>query len=136
MAALIYLDTHVVAWLYAGELEGIPATARERIEANDLWISPAVQLELSLLFEIGRTTAPADTVITALHREIGLAVCDLPFSEVVTAASIVHWTRDPFDRLIVGQAEARQAPLLTKDRLIRQHFSLAVWGEREPEPQK
>jgi PIN domain nuclease of toxin-antitoxin system len=38
-----------------------------------------------------------------------------------------HWTRDPFDRLLVGHALARGAPLLTKDRLIRRHFRQAIW---------
>lgn len=31
MAPLIYLDTHVAAWLYAGQVERIPAMARKSI---------------------------------------------------------------------------------------------------------
>ncbi len=34
---------------------------------------------------------------------------------------------DPFDRLIVANAKARNAPLVTKDERIRRHYSSAVW---------
>jgi len=32
MAAVIYVDTHVVAWLFAGRLDLIPARARTLID--------------------------------------------------------------------------------------------------------
>ena len=37
------------------------------------------------------------------------------------------WVRDPFDRLIVAQAIANEAPLVTKDEKIRRHYRRAVW---------
>ena len=37
------------------------------------------------------------------------------------------WTRDPFDRMIVAQAALREAPLLTKDRVLHEHYDRAVW---------
>lgn len=47
---------------------------------------------------------------------------------IVAAASGLTWTRDPFDRLIVGHAQADEATLLTADRSIRQHCRFARWG--------
>lgn len=132
MAPLIYLDTHVVTWLYAGALDLIPSIVQERIEASSLLISPAVALELQYLFEIKRTTDPSRFVLDTLAKEIGLKVCDLPFAAVSEVAFSQSWTRDPFDRLLVSQAVLRNAPLLTRDRSIRAHCSLAVW-DRELE---
>ena len=43
-------------------------------------------------------------------------------------AKSLDWTRDPFDRLIVGQARASRLGLITKDRQIRRHFDGAFWG--------
>lgn len=129
MAALIYLDTHVVLWLYGGRTDLLPAGVRDLLRQQDLLISPMVVLEMQYLFELQRTSEPASTVLAALSREIGLAVCDLPFSEVAQEALRQDWTRDPFDRLIVSQAALRGAPLLTKDQAIRDHYSHAVWGE-------
>jgi PIN domain nuclease of toxin-antitoxin system len=37
------------------------------------------------------------------------------------------WARDPFDRLIVANARARDAVLVTKDERILRHYPLAVW---------
>jgi PIN domain nuclease of toxin-antitoxin system len=45
----------------------------------------------------------------------------------VDAALPIHWTRDPFDRLIAAHAIASNARLDTKDRLIRQHCPNALW---------
>ena len=127
MASLIYLDTHVVAWLYAGQRDLLPKLARSLIEGNDLLISPMVALELEYLFEIKRVKDRAERVIEALRNEIGLAYCDLPFAAVAQAAWRETWTRDPFDRMIVAQARLRDVPLITKDRNIRKRFDEAVW---------
>ena len=128
MAPLIYLDTHVVTWMFAGRLDLFPARVRELLDSSDLLISPAVQLELQYLFEIRRTAEPAKVVLESLGREVGLKVCDLPFPDVVEIALSLDWTRDPFDRLLVSQAELRGTPLITKDRHIRDHFPRAVWN--------
>ena len=124
---MIYLDTHVVAWLYAGELELLPASVRDLLEAEELLISPMVELELQYLFECGRTALPGRVVVDALAGEIGLARCGLPFGQVVAEALGQAWTRDPFDRLIVAQARARRLPLLTRDQTILDHYDDAVW---------
>jgi len=47
----IYLDTHVVVWLYSGELSLLSEKACQLIEENELLISPLVLLELQYLFE-------------------------------------------------------------------------------------
>jgi PIN domain nuclease of toxin-antitoxin system len=127
MEALIYLDTHVVAWLFAGESGLLSPKARESIEQNALLISPMVVLELQLLKEIGRLAVAADTIVEELHARIGVEVCDLPFQRVVASARSVTWTRDPFDRVIVGHAVAADRRLLTKDRSIRRRFREAFW---------
>ena len=125
---MIYLDTHVVAWLYAGELDLLPASVRDLIELEDLVISPMVELELEYLFESGRTSVRSKAVVDALADEVGLARCGLPFTQVVAKALEQTWTRDPFDRLIVAQAAARKLPLLTRDQTVLDHYEGAIWS--------
>jgi PIN domain nuclease of toxin-antitoxin system len=127
LAPLIYLDTHVVAWIFAGQLDLLPPGVKERIEGHDLLVSPAVEMELQYLYEVKRTAEPAATVLDVLEREIGLKVCSVPFRNVVEVALGQSWTRDPFDRLIVSQAVFRGVPLITRDRMIRTHCPLAFW---------
>jgi len=127
MATLIYLDTHVVAWLYAGETQRIPVPASQAIRDGEVLVSPIVLLELQYLIEIERFTDSVEQVLQALGRDLGLKVCDLPFPQVTQYALGATWTRDPFDRLIVSQAALQGAPLITKDRKIQQHYPNAIW---------
>ena len=124
---MTYLDTHVVVWLYRGDVELLSRAAQEQIQNKDLLVSPAVILELEYLYEIERLKPTAMKVIEALSREIGLQVCELPFSTVVKYGLQEKWVRDPFDRLIVAQAKANDAPLITKNETIRQNYRRAVW---------
>jgi PIN domain nuclease of toxin-antitoxin system len=127
VAAVIYLDTHAVVWLYAGESERFSKKAVELIEENDLLISPAVLLELQFLKEIKRITADPMLVFQTLEETLSLQMCKMDFSKVVIGALSQSWTRDPFDRLIVAQASVRNELLLTKDRTIRRHCATACW---------
>lgn len=125
---MIYLDTHVVAWLHGTGRRLLSVEAIRRIEeAREIRISPMVRLELQYLYEVGRVGQPATTVLDALQAALGLRVCDTPFPAVSRAAEGETWTRDPFDRLIVAQAALREAPLLTRDRVLHQHYDRAVW---------
>ena len=125
---MIHLDTHVVVWLYAGELSRFPAGTRKRLEHEELRISPIVALELEYLYEVGRIAEGASAVLPDLARTLGLVQDDGDFVDVVSAARALTWTRDPFDRLIVGNAVVAGANLMTKDRAILRHWRQAVWG--------
>ena len=128
MADLIYLDTHVVVWLYAqGSAALSPRAAHELEAAAELRCSPMARLEVQYLFEVGRITEPALVVMDELAATLGMRICDTPFFAVVREAEQQTWTRDPFDRLIVAQAELNGAPLLTKDETIHAAYPRAVW---------
>ena len=124
---MIYLDTHVVAWLYAGDVAKLSSTAQHLINTHDLKICPIVQLELAYLHEIGRLTETARNIVSDLYGRIGLELCPHPFDQVIQAAIAMTWTPDPFDRIIVGQASVNNDVLVTKDTTIRQHYPNAHW---------
>lgn len=125
---MIYLDTHVVAFLYEDAGASLPPLSRSLIAENELLLSPMVVLELQYLFEIKRLTVPSGTIIGTIQRAARLRICDLPFEEVARAALRETWTRDPFDRIIVAQARLREIILITKDRMIRDEYERATWA--------
>lgn len=127
MAGLIRLDTHVVVWLYTGEIERLSAAAVEAIEGHVPCISPMVQLELTHLHEIGRLTVSGAEIVGDLQERIGLRLSDASMSAVVHAAASLSWTRDPFDRMIVADAVVAATDLVTKDELIRSNITFARW---------
>jgi len=123
----VYLDTHVVIWVYEGDEQKVSSYASRTLDTSELLVSPVVVLELEMLHEIGRMRISADRMISTLESQIGLRACTIPFQEIVTHALKEKWTRDPFDRLIVANAKAAGAPLVTKDERIRKHYRRAIW---------
>lgn len=127
MDGVIRLDTHVVVWLYTGEAEQLSAAAVAAIEQHELVVSPMVQLELSYLHEIDRLAIGGADVIADLGRRIGLRRSDVALEALVDTAASLTWARDPFDRLIVADALVAGTALLTKDRSIHDHTTIARW---------
>jgi PIN domain nuclease of toxin-antitoxin system len=108
--------------------EELSPRATREIEANDLLVSPMVFLEFDYMFQRKRIANDARSVLAILTAAFGVSLCPLPFENVVLEALDVEWTNDPFDRLIVAQAIAGQnAKLITRDRVIRQHYLNAIW---------
>lgn len=122
-----YLDTHIMLWLYSGQIERISKRAANLINRERIGVSPVVLLELQYLREIGRVTATPRTIIADLKRRLGLVVEDRSMETIVERALDLSWTRDVFDRLIVAHAALDAAELITTDRLIRRHYPKAVW---------
>ncbi len=124
---MTYLDTHVVVWLYQKSLERLSQISREHIEKDDIAISPMVTLEVEYLFEVEKIKEHSHVIIHYLAERIGLQVCSQPFQDVMKTAVAIKWTRDPFDRVITGQALNRNAILITKDATILKNYQHAVW---------
>ncbi|MBI4617990.1 MAG: hypothetical protein HY720_30560 [Planctomycetes bacterium] len=70
---MIHLDTHVVAWLFAGEVDLLPSRARSLVETQEIAISPMVQLELGfppMLYDL----VPSPQATLGFPPPSGLAV--------------------------------------------------------------
>ena len=127
MATVIFLDTHVVVWLYAGEVDRFPPRARKKLESEPLVISPMVLLEIQYLHELSRISQGPALILKDLEKSLGLDVHTEDFERIMVAALGESWTRDPFDRIITAHAHLAAAPLLTKDASIRKHYRQAFW---------
>lgn len=125
---MTYLDTHVVVWLYDGNLKKLSREAARIIDrADQIYVSPAVEIELQYLFRRGRIRVGPRDIVGDLRARIGLSVCELPFPLVSREALAIAWTEDLFDRLIVAQASSTASPLLTADSKILENYPHAVW---------
>jgi PIN domain nuclease of toxin-antitoxin system len=127
MASIAHCDTHVALWLYSGDTGRFSRKATEALESHDLLASPMVRLEMQFLHEVERIKEKPELIFRTLAADFGMGVCNDPFASVVEAAEAVHWTRDPFDRLVVAQAMLTHSPLITKDDVIRRHYKNCIW---------
>jgi PIN domain nuclease of toxin-antitoxin system len=112
---MILLDTHALFWLLTGHKRArkLPANAR-------LYASPVSFLEIRVLEESGRVEVEGGW--TAIDADERFAVDDPPSTALFKAAADLPWTRDPFDRLIVGHAVMRGWKLATADARIQAHL--------------
>lgn len=127
MESVVYLDTHLVIWLYSGQLELIPEESKALLKKGNLLISPIVELEIQYLFEIKKIKKTAQVVIRALQNEINLQYCKRDFISIIQSAKKMKWTRDPFDRIITAQASIGNNILITKDSTIAKYYKMAFW---------
>lgn len=124
---MIYLDTHVVVWLYVGLSEKFSQQTKELINENEIYISTIVRLELQYLYEIQRLTDESNTIVSDLSNRIGLKVCDKNFNTIIAQSLEITWTRDPFDRIITANATLNNNILVTKDQNILDNYTNAKW---------
>lgn len=123
----VFIDTHVVVWLFEKNLARFSTEALKCLEACDLSLPAIVVMELGLLYEIKRINYTPQDILGELRQTIGLKVSGASFESVAYASLPIGWTRDPFDRLIVADASLQKRRLVTKDAVILEHYKHAVW---------
>ncbi len=115
------LDTHTLLWAeMAPETLSQPALAALAAPRAELLVSAATALEIAIKWRLGKLKLPAPpgeflrtrlarSRITALHVSVEHAahVASLP---------LLH--TDPFDRLLVAQAQLEGLTLITRDEWI------------------
>lgn len=123
---LIYIDTHIAVWLFAGQIEKLSHQAIDLLNDHGILMSPVVRLELQYLKEIKRITVSPNVIVSELSNSIGLRVCDKNFNGIISHSMTLRWTRDPFDRIIVANAAIDGDYLVSKDQTILDHYSKAI----------
>ena len=125
--SVVFLDTHITVWLYAGLIGKISKKAQQAIDTHEILISPIVKLELQYLFEIGRIKVKPYTIIRSLSQSIGLRVSETPLIQIIETALRLNWTRDVFDRLLSAEAKLESAGFISADNTIKSHFKNVIW---------
>jgi PIN domain nuclease of toxin-antitoxin system len=122
--ALFTTDTHPLIWYAEGQHARLSRAAlRIFDDALDeralIYVPAVVMLEVSMLHERGRVELgdPFDLWASRLLARSGFDLVPLDL-EVVTEASYLSFSHDPFDRAIVATARLKDAPLITRDRAI------------------
>ena len=124
---MIFLDTHVIVWLYQADKNMFSERAQELLQEEMLAISPIVLLELEYLYESKKILHRGEQIVDELQKTIQLHIADDAWQKVCRFATTFDWTRDPFDRCIVAQAALHNEALLTKDANLLKKYEHAVW---------
>lgn len=119
----LLLDTHVLLWA-AGEPDRLTDQARSLLEdpANQLYFSPVSLWEVAIKSGLGRADFQVDP--GSMRRGlIDNGYEELPISgqHAVHIATLPPIHRDPFDRMLVAQAQVEGITLLTVDVLVARY---------------
>ncbi|CEP36706.1 type II toxin-antitoxin system VapC family toxin [Halomonas sp. AOP13-D3-9] len=119
----LLLDTHVLLWAAASP-EQLPADALSLIndENNRLYFSAASIWEVVIKNSLQRPDFQVDPHL--LRRGlVDNGYLELPISSLHTlnVAHLPSIHKDPFDRILVAQAEAEGFLLITADELVAQY---------------
>jgi PIN domain nuclease of toxin-antitoxin system len=111
----LLLDTHVVLWLVAdpGRV-GPTAMAAVADVDNEVVVSVASVWEASIKAALGKLRAPAE-LWSEVERS-GITLIPIERDDAIDAAALPAHHRDPFERMLIAQAQRRSAILVTVDR--------------------
>lgn len=124
----LFIDTHVAVWLYYGKLDSIPVALQTRLGEGEMLLSPISLLEIDYLHEVKKISQGGKAIYSQLNQDLDINLAAHDWTDVITEASHVKWTRDVFDRLIVAHAKYARKTLITKDQKILANFSFARWN--------
>ena len=111
---ILLLDAHAVLWALA-DPDRLSADARASIAApiNDVLVSAASIWELEIQRASGKLDLGPD-LLADLER-IRFEVLPVTGSDGITAARLPMHHRDPFDRMLVAQAQRLDATIVSRD---------------------
>ena len=113
----LLLDTHVVFWW----LMEAPLSERARFaiedRQNDALFSMASAWEVAIKQSLGKLDPPEDFAEAAAGEGFELLRIELSHVRAVRSLPLHH--RDPFDRMLVAQAQVEGLTLVTRDRRLR-----------------
>lgn len=122
----LLLDTHAALWWLADDARiGRDADRQLSDETNRVLLSAAVIWEVAIKRSLGKLHAPADLAPMLL----GAGAQPLPVTlDHAAAVEELPWHhRDPFDRMLVAQALAERAVIISQDERMKQYGVPLVW---------
>ena len=125
----VLLDTHALIWWFEGA-SGLSKRASSIIASpgNLILISAAVGWELAIKVNLGKFNTP--TLVQELSRIVereGFAELPISLEHAVRAGQQPMHHRDSFDWLLVAQAQAMGASILSADRALDAYDVRRVW---------
>ena len=126
----LLLDTHALIWWLEGS-RGLSAPARRAIEGldNDVLVSAASAWEIATKFRLGKLPS-AEALALDLPGALAsqdFAELSITVADAVRAGALPGPHRDPFDRILIAQAQARDLYLVSNETLFDAYGVRRLW---------
>jgi PIN domain nuclease of toxin-antitoxin system len=122
----LLLDTHALLWS-VGDTDRLSAVARDVLSAGAVaaYVSAASIWEIAIKRASGKLKAPEDLlekVAAARFGELGIT-----FNHSIVAGALPPHHGDPFDRMLIAQAQSEKLTLVTNDPRIAAYDVPVLW---------
>jgi len=126
----LLLDTHALLWSFSDE-ENLSRKAREAVKdyANDIYVSAASAWEIATKFRIGKLPQAAPFVYTLEEslRKLRFKELAVTIGHAQRAGLLAGEHNDPFDRLLIAQAQAENLLLVSNEKLFDSYGVQRLW---------
>ena len=122
----LLLDTHAALWVLSGD-EQLSANARRHLTdpSNRVLLSAAVVWEIAIKKALGKLTVPDGYLALLLSAGVGGLAVSVEHAAAVERLPAHH--RDPFDRMLVAQAQAANLSLVSNEAVFDQYGVVRLW---------
>lgn len=127
----LLLDTHTWLWMQAKSKRLNPdAMALLRDPGNELLLSAVTSWEIAVKYALGKLPLPAPPAeyVPDRMRSSGVVALPVTHSHALHVATLPEHHRDPFDRMLIAQAQTEQLTILTADRLFERYDVPLRWS--------
>ncbi len=130
MSVRLLLDTHAFLWWLDGSRQ-LSLRARRRIAdaRNSIFVSAATVWEITTKYRLGRLAGAADVAadVPAAVFSQGFSSLEISLAHAQRAGGLPGEHRDPFDRMLVAQAQAEDLVLVSRDEIFDAYGVSRVW---------
>ena len=124
------LDTSTFLW-WITDSKRLSAKAREIISDvdNEIYFSAVSAWEIGIKVSLKKLklTSKPEAFIISQQNKNNFIPLPLSIRHAIASASLPHYHKDPFDRMLICQANAERMSLLTSDQWILKYDVDAVW---------
>ena len=135
----ILIDTH--CWIWAmGTPEMLNRSAAELLlERENAFLFSAVSaLEIAIKSALGKLKLPdaADKYVRSRLEAAAMKSLPVYLQHALRVGELPLHHRDPFDRLLVAQAQIENLPIMTADPAIAQYDVDVIWAGKGRAPRR
>ena len=126
----VLLDTHALLWWLSGN-ERLSAAANSAISDpdNEIYVSAVSAWEVTTKHRLGRLVA-AGPLALDFAREVrsqGFVQLSITIEHGQTAGLLAGPRRDPFDRMLIAQAQLERMAIVSNERAFDEYGVTRIW---------
>jgi len=126
----LLLDAHTLIWAVDSPFQlGPSAVVALQLPTNQLLISAGTIWELAIKVGIGKLvlSLPYRQWMSQVMRDLDLEILPLTVEYAATQSQLPMHHRDPFDRLLVAQAQVEKIPVISCDEALDAYGIDRLW---------